>query len=113
MHTARALQLATFASLQLCGNWYRHQAVDKFLHKCRDNKPGFIMLRRYAAITTDAFGQAYLYRHLSEVDEAKRMTQLVLRFDLGPCEGHMRWWDPRINRSVRVGYPVALALVGM
>ena len=83
------LQLATFASLQRRGNRHRHQAVDEFLQKCRDNRPGFTMLRRYAAITTDAFGQAYW--HLPEVDVAKRMTQL--RFDLGPYEGHMRRRD--------------------
>ena len=47
------------------------------------------MLRGYAAITTDAFGQAYW--HLPETDVAKRMTQL--RFDLGPYEGHVRRRD--------------------
>ena len=83
------LQLATYASLQRRGNRHRHQAVDEFLQKCRDNRPGFTMLRRYAAITTDAFGQAYW--HLPETDVAKRMTQL--RFDLGPYEGHVRRRD--------------------
>jgi hypothetical protein len=77
------LQLAAFASLQRRGNRHRHQAVDEFLQKCRDNSQVLpCMLRRYAAITTDAFGQAYW--HLPEVDVAKRMTQL--RFDLGPYE---------------------------
>ena len=91
------LQLATYATLQQRGNRQRHVAVEEFLQKCRDNRPGFTMLRRYAAISADAFTQAYW--HLPDVRAARRLLQV--RLDVGPYDGHMRRRD-QVERQGRV-----------